>query len=934
MGLSDRSIQHNVLPIFAVLLSISTALQWAENTVDTGYMSRKFTFIGSHNKSLFILGGWRIGGDVFIEYNTTSQSYSTHANAVTFGYQFGQSSTQNETILYMLPYRTGVILSFNLKSLVLVEKIKGYLGTSASLGSCLTYFNDYLLVIGGFDYPDIYYPNTYIYDVVTKTWSNGPSLPSGRFYHSCNTVGNAIYVIAGSNGTIPSNDVLTLTMNDSTICCEGTWIRMNETLTSRRHQHHSVVHKTKIYIIGGRNETLGVLDEVDVINTETGSIQLNSYLIRPQYGVSAAVLSETIYSFNGMNPNQAMGTNIFLDTWAYFQYALLTQSPTCSPSNAPTYSPSNVPTLPPSNAPTYSPSNAPSNSPTRFPISINEYNQQFEVFYYICNLFQYNVDRLSLHMITSDIVPIIETSYVNAANENAQTLQYREFHIIVNDFDFFKANPKDGNNYTLKVNSSVLYADDSVRILIEFVSYKAEFINHVDVALRSYFDHETVQFYAEILSVFIYNASNDEEIAFHYVFYSLLIFMSLMCLGSIAALLFNKKDGTKIDDSAWTALISAGLHIFDFVSDINLTTEMVSHFGNDDGMGSKQLLYTAGFGSILFLILPYLVNIVITLNIERFVSGNISASMHFKQHRGVFVLLVLCTGSAYCALTLFSSRLFGLELFNSGLTKYELQQLSGLNLFGSVLLENCAQLALQIVYVVYRQGALSQNTILSFTASFISVVAAVMSYLLQRSSSNCSVVQYQLEIVKGRLSDDDKTAIAQKKECKKELSTSLAATLNVEASVLELGFVKMSNVGFVVNVIHYVFKDDLDEDEPVNAVLKLYEGKKEEVNETFSAHFHFGSDVKVNIKLKMNKDIELHETQNLISLAYKIDALFKANMAIECVQKQLIKEGHNQELIISVLSTYYSDGHRKEHESLDSDVIQHKIGDHYVLMSD
>ena len=52
----------------------------------------------------------------------------------------------------------------------------------------------------------------------------------------------------------------------------------------------------------------------------------------------------------------------------------------------------------------------------------------------------------------------------------------------------------------------------------------------------------------------------------------------------------------------------------------------------------------------------------------------------------------------YSALAAVSSNIFGLQMFNSGLTRYELKALSKIKVFGTIILENLPQLGCQVLY--------------------------------------------------------------------------------------------------------------------------------------------------------------------------------------------------------------------------------------------
>lgn len=107
-------------------------------------------------------------------------------------------------------------------------------------------------------------------------------------------------------------------------------------------------------------------------------------------------------------------------------------------------------------------------------------------------------------------------------------------------------------------------------------------------------------------------------------------------------------------------------------------------YGRDD---YGLLLMVSCVGCIAFVIIPWIANLIIATNIKTFVSGNNAAVSYFEHNTALFVPLVVFSGSCYPSLSLVSSRLYGLDMFNSGLTKHELRHLSKIKIFGSILLE-------------------------------------------------------------------------------------------------------------------------------------------------------------------------------------------------------------------------------------------------------
>eukprot|EP01084_Bolivina_argentea_P132602 234017_1 len=92
------------------------------------------------------------------------------------------------------------------------------------------------------------------------------------------------------------------------------WITLNDTLSVARSGLRSIVHKDLIYVIGGKLNG-EYRDEVDVIDTRTNSISLDSRLIRPVLSAGAVFVSDInkillFGGYSGMNVQQAIVDNV------------------------------------------------------------------------------------------------------------------------------------------------------------------------------------------------------------------------------------------------------------------------------------------------------------------------------------------------------------------------------------------------------------------------------------------------------------------------------------------------------------------------------------------------------------------------------------------------------------------------------------------------
>eukprot|EP01084_Bolivina_argentea_P216055 367018_1 len=299
------------------------------------------------------------------------------------------------------------------------------------------------------------------------------------------------------------------------------------------------------------------------------------------------------------------------------------------------------------------------------------------------------------------------------------------------------------------------------------------------------------------------------------MFYITLGVIFLMAFFSLLAFGYNKKDKSKTDDADWKVLLLLGISVGDFISDILLCLEIFSHFGDSTRNRSPNdllLLHIAGIGPVIFIVLPYSINIYTLWTFDQFIADNKSAIIHFKQYRFLFIAIMLCTGSTYIAAALLSSKLFGFQILCSGLTKYEMSKLSKLKVFGSVLAENIPQLIILIIYAVYQAQYPSNIFTMSCILSLLSIISALLVYLMERRSANYVVAQYELEFLTNnehQLTQTEIDQICQTKERKKALGNALGMALNIDSKLLEIGEVTIGNNGVNIKMNHYLFVDEL-----------------------------------------------------------------------------------------------------------------------------
>ena len=181
--------------------------------------------------------------------------------------------------------------------------------------------------------------------------------------------------------------------------------------------------------------------------------------------------------------------------------------------------------------------------------------------------------------------------------------------------------------------------------------------------------------------------------------------MGIMFTLSIMAWLHNQDQlcftfpgSSPVDNAAWMACAVYSVQLWDFLSDINLSIEI---FNTADL--TNPMIFIAGLGSLVFIVIPYVANLIVAGRIKNLIKDNDAAKAWFTNYSSLFVLLVCFSGGCHPSLALVSSHIFGLRILNAGLTICELRQLTRIKVIGTILLENVPQLFFQLLYV-YGSG--------------------------------------------------------------------------------------------------------------------------------------------------------------------------------------------------------------------------------------
>eukprot|EP01083_Nonionella_stella_P085069 235621_1 len=511
--------------------------------------------------------------------------------------------------------------------------------------------------------------------------------------------------------------------------------------------------------------------------------------------------------------------------------------PTLTPTHAPSLTPTKTPTMTPTVAPTVSPSAAPTRTPTT----------EIDLPYWIDIIYELQeYTEANLYLVLNDSVGFIKTMQEICERHYFQAVStYTGFVLQINEVNGVQVvrgdiaqqrrrmKEEEDAAETMEINiemddlysfqlqqpiqlTSQIFAEDSFIAGSLITRSKAHaFSKEVQTDIRDYFTNYQITFNINDVDALRYLDEEPAPPTEWTVIIVSIIVVSCGWLTSMAAFVVNKQSDSKVDNASFLAPLLVSLQIYDLISDVNLGFVILSNTAMVVSLSNAHFL--CGGGVLFFTVLPFISNLyyAMTLPQQKIIAENTAASAYFKNKLTEFVLLVVCTGGCFPALNLVSSRVFGLDTFNCGLTKYELKKLTKIKIRSTITLENGPQLVLQIIYASYV-GGVDGAMIMAFTASSLSVVATLAAFYAQSSSDkseNNTVVQYALYLCfrdgTQILTDDESKALRDRKERKAQLSRSICSLFQFPLGSIEIGFIKIVSDGCVMNMVHYVFEEQL-----------------------------------------------------------------------------------------------------------------------------
>ena len=517
--------------------------------------------------------------------------------------------------------------------------------------------------------------------------------------------------------------------------------------------------------------------------------------------------------------------------------------PTVVPSTAPA-----VPTIQPSNTPSTSPSVnvptlVPTMRPTLAPVSMDTFNSYVRV---LLTVHEVPVDTYQKIMVDFDayvpqIEAMIRTAYVSTmyhsilvkiasinGNDGTEATDQTDPDIRRLEELGFSHMDLDTYIYTVSIN---------VRDTIEQQTRTSTFIDKASTNLQTldFFSSTQVALTFDIYSIEVGTLSIDREINEHvddemdsseWQWYEIMIatMVSLIFIISVIGVLHG--NGmlqclneyfvifSKVDDVNYVGLAVFSLQVWDLLSDVFFFIQLEASYAATHKQDRTVLQLITVIAAPAFVIIPYFANIKASLGIrQEIIDLNIENTYRwFATNSGFYGALVVCSGGAYASLAFISSKLFGMSIFNCGLTARDLSTFSSMRIFYNLLLENVPQLVIQILFIVsYDRSYTDTVTLyLAVISSVLSIGVSSLSYAFQKQFA-LERLQFKLSIIlksdmyvssDAQIYKRQLQILRKNSGMRKHLATEIAETIGVPSTAIEVITVNHNKYGCDIVAIY------------------------------------------------------------------------------------------------------------------------------------
>eukprot|EP01084_Bolivina_argentea_P022768 42341_1 len=465
------------------------------------------------------------------------------------------------------------------------------------------------------------------------------------------------------------------------------------------------------------------------------------------------------------------------------------------------------------------------------------------------------------YMFFNVTIPLFEsiTGSIDNIQEIIETLLSRN-----NDFEYIDIEITNKNQIIL-VNNTVTI---EIRVTIDSI-YSEQIVDYSESnEYQNQFEKEVEKELNTTVTVTVTHKKKQSIISFLYesadlVIYIIIVIMSISVLLTIVAFIMNTRKW-RTDSAKPLVLFYFGVRITDVITDINLAYVL---WLNSMEQKKDATIFALFIACCVFILIPWIVNILSIHKVKTYLSKNKRSALWFSNPLNVkiFVLLVFVTGDAFFAAQVISSYVFGLKLFDAGISeKIDIEKLRAIKIYGVIALENVPQLILAGIYAfVVENESIFKVAFVSMVISFVSIFVCVVFWCLNKLSGNgeqFTMVEYSIT-----LGTTETAKIKEKVGYKRKIRNNICKQIAADKDELEIVYI--SDKERRIHLVQSVYVGDLEHDKDVQDPALKYISKKymnpeanNALKQWFKTYYEFEKDV----------DFEVSGVEELTNTTYNM----------------------------------------------------------------
>ena len=187
-----------------------------------------------------------------------------------------------------------------------------------------------------------------------------------------------------------------------------------------------------------------------------------------------------------------------------------------------------------------------------------------------------------------------------------------------------------------------------------------------------------------------------------------------------------------VDDSRAFALITYGVQVYDFVSDVNFAIFLYHVYDINVNYKDRQSLRNYYYAGVVFVFVPWMANVswLFYMRFRKWKSNNI-VNGWLRKNTFWLIFLTVVSAGANAALDVVNSRIFGLKAFDMGLSRRAQVEAQKVKIGLVTVCENIPQVIIQLMFSISTK-TVAGATLAALISSLISIQLVFGAWIVTR----------------------------------------------------------------------------------------------------------------------------------------------------------------------------------------------------------